>query len=228
MSIDDSDIYHCYDLRKSPTKRMNLAYQGIGKTNMLKRRVGAGNASTDAEYQAVANAYGTRFCIPLDFELLETHMPFYQAGLGDRLEYELTFNDYNKIINATDADSSYDVSNICLEFDMVTDLELARQIRQRFSDRMAILFDRILLHRKITKNKSDTLWNINLNVPARSMKGILMLFEDPNRSSTEDFYNHKITKVEMTIEGIPNQLYSQCMRLYDCINSGLKSTNTLH
>ena len=31
----------------------------------------------------------------LDFELVETHMPFYQAGLGDRLEYELTFNDYN-------------------------------------------------------------------------------------------------------------------------------------
>ena len=64
---------------------------------------------------------------------------------------------------------------------------------------MAILYDRILRHRKI-KKKSDTLWNINLNVPARSMKGILMLFEDPDRTSTEDFVNPKITKVEMTIE----------------------------
>ena len=191
MSIDASDIYHCYvDLWKSPTERMNLAYQGIGKTNILKHRVGAKNASTDAEDQAVANAYDTRFCIPLDFELLETHMPFYQAGLGDRLEYELTFNDYDEVINATDAESSYLISNICLEFDMVTDLELARQIRQRFSVRMAILFDRIFRHRKITMNKSDTLWNINLNAPARNMKGILMLFEDPNRTRT-DFYNHK-------------------------------------
>ena len=181
---------------------------------MLKHRVGAGNASTDAEDQAIAGAFENRFCIPLEFELLETHMPFYQAGLGDRLEYELTFNDYNKVISSTDADSSYVISNICLEFDMVTDSELARQIRQQFSGRMAILYDRILRHRKITKKKSDTLWNINLNVPARSMKGILMLFEDPDRTSTEDFVNPNITKVEMTIEGVPNQLYSQGMRQY--------------
>ena len=185
MSIDDSDIFHCYvDLWRSPSERLNMAYQGIGKTNMLKHRVGAGNASTDAEDQAIAGTFKNRFCIPLDFELLETHMPFYQAGLGDRLEYELTFNDYDKVISSTDADSSYVISNICLEFDMVTDSELARQIRQQFSGRMAILYDRILRHRKITKKKSDTLWNINLNVSARSMKGILMLFEDPDRTST--------------------------------------------
>ena len=181
---------------------------------MLKHRVGAGNASIDAEDQAIAGAFKNRCCIPLGFELLETHMPLYQAGLGDRLEYELTFNDYYKVINSTDANSSYVINNICLEFDMVTDLELARQIRQQFSGRMAILYDRILRHRKITKKKSDTLWNINLNVPARSMKGILMLFEDPDRTSTEDFVNPKITKVEMTIEGVPNQLYSQGMRQY--------------
>ena len=30
----------------------------------------------------------------------------------------------------------------------------------------------------MTMDKSDTLWNINRNVPARSMKGILMLFEN--------------------------------------------------
>ena len=186
----------------------------FGKANIIKHRVGAGNASADAEDQAIAGAFKNRFCIPLDFELLETHMPFYQAGLGDRLEYELTFNDYNKVINSTDADSSYVISNICLEFDMVTDSELARQIRQQFSGRMAILYDRILRHRKITKKKSDTLWNINSNVPARSMKGILMLFEDPDRTSTEDFVNPNITKVEMTIEGVPNQLYSQGMRQY--------------
>ena len=215
MLIDDSDIFHCYvDLWRSPSERLNMAYQGIGKSNMLKHRVGAGNASTDAEDQAIAGAFKNRFGIPLDFELLETHMPFYQAGLGDRLEYELTFNDYDKVISSTDADSSYVISNICLEFDMVTDSELARQIRQQFSGRMAILYDRILRHRKITKKKSDTLWNINLNVPARSMKGILMLFEDPDKTSTEDFVNPNITKVKMTIEGVPNQLYSQGMRQY--------------
>ena len=46
------------------------------------------------------------------------------------------------------------------------------------------------------------------------MKAILMLFEDPERTSTEHFYNPTIKKVEMTIEGVPNQLYSQGMRVY--------------
>ena len=51
------------------------------------------------------------------------------------------------------------------------------------------------------------------------MKGILMLFEDaaalqPFARNTEAFYNPKITKVEVTIKGIPNQLFSQGMRAY--------------
>ena len=46
-----------------------------------------------------------------------------------------------------------------------------------------------------------------------------MLFENvaaqqPFARNTEAFYNLQITKVEVTIEGIPNQLYSQGMRTY--------------
>ena len=83
---------------------------------------------TNVGDQAIATAFGNRFCIPLDFELLETHMPFYQDGLGDRLEYEITFNDYNKVIKSTEVTSTYKIKNICLEFDKVTDPELIRQI----------------------------------------------------------------------------------------------------
>ena len=90
---------------------------------------------------------------------------------------------------------------------------------------MTIFSDRILRHRKITKKKSDTLWNINLKVPAKSMKRILMLFEDPDRTSTEDFVNPKVTKVEITIVVC---LISCTAKVYGSINSGTKSTNTLY
>ena len=46
------------------------------------------------------------------------------------------------------------------------------------------------------------------------MKGILMFFEDPERTSTDTYFNPNITKVEVTIEGIPNQLFRQGMRSY--------------
>ena len=100
-------------------------------------------------------------------------------------------------------------------------------IDNQYKGRLAILYDRVLRHRKVAKDKSDTLWNININVPACSIKGILMLFENvaaqqPFASNTEAFYNPQITKVEVTIEGIPNQLYSQGMRAYQIWNEAKK------
>ena len=138
----------------------------------------------------------------------------------DRLQYELTFNNYSSVIQATgDVDASYHIGGISLEYDMVTLPELARMIDNQYKGRLAILYDRVLRHRKMSMDKSNTLWNINLNVPARSMKGILMLFENvaaqqPFARNTEALHNPQITKVKVTIEGIPDQLYSQGMRAY--------------
>ena len=156
MSIDDSDVWYCYqDLWKIARERENSQYQGIDTStgrNATKLRVGAGDAVNVAGDKAISEAYGSRFYIPLDFEILKSHMPFYQAGLGDRLEYELTFNDYSRVIVAAgDAGASYTIENICLEFDKVTNAELARMIQNQYASRLAILYDRILRHRKIRR-----------------------------------------------------------------------------
>ena len=221
MSIDDSDVYYCYqDLWKTASERGNAQYQDIDTTadrNATKLRVGAGDAANVPADKAISEAYGNRFFVPLDFEILERHMPFYQAGLGDRLEYELTFNEYGSTVQATAAATSYTVENISLEFDKVTNAELARLIRYQYANRLAILYERILRHRKLRRDKSDTVWNININTSVRSMKGLLLLFVDPAAAfqrDTEAFYNPQITKVEVTIEGVPNELYAQGLRAY--------------
>ena len=222
-SLDDADVYHCYSDLWLPKQRLiNMAYQGICNENTLKLRMNAGDKDTstnDGKDKAIADAYKTRFYIPLEFELLTNHMPYYQAGLNDRLSYELTFNDYGRVIKSTDTGASYKISGISLEYEILTNAELARMIRNQYQNKLAVLYDRVLRHRRIVFNKSDTTWNINLNTPAKSMKGILMLFEDPSGSvnygrDTSKFYNPKINKVTITIEGIPNQLYAQGMQRY--------------
>ena len=70
-----------------------------------------------------------KFCIPPDFEILETGIPLYQYGLGSQLTYELIFADYSDVIKASDPDASYTISNISLAFDTVTNTSLASQIR---------------------------------------------------------------------------------------------------
>ena len=82
---------------------------------------------------------------------------------------------------------------------------------------MALLYDRVLRHRQIIVNKSDTTWNWFFNTPCKSLKGILVLFEE-EKSYVRDmskFYNPKIQKVSVIVEGKPNQLYAQGMRLFE-------------
>ena len=82
---------------------------------------------------------------------------------------------------------------------------------------MALLYDRILRHRQIIVNKKDTVWNWAFNMPCKSLKGILVLFEVEG-SYTRDmskFYNPKIQKVSVIVEGKPNQLYAQGMRSFE-------------
>ena len=122
MSIDDSDIFHCYnDLWKTAPERVKGHYQGIDASDnreTTRIRVGAGNGESGvAADKVIADAFGDRFFTPLDFELLESHMPFYQSALGDRLEYELNDYDYNCVIQV-DVDASYHIGGISLEYDM--------------------------------------------------------------------------------------------------------------
>ena len=227
VSLDDADIYLCYrDLWMTEKERLNAAYYGIHSSdggNTAKIRLGADDAAATTQPDAsIAAAFGSRFAIPLDFEILTDHGPFYQAGLNDRLSFELTFNDYGRVITATDATATYQITNIALEFDVVTNRDLARRKHQQYMSQTVLLYTRILRHRKLALNKSDVTWNLNLNTPARSLKGILLLFEDPvvgamgpafGRNS-EFYYNPLIVKVQVTVEGIPNQLYAQGMLPY--------------
>ena len=188
MSEDDYDLLACYrDLWKTKSEKKNTIRQGIFSsggctTNCIRLRINAGNKdATNAQDKAIADAYGNKFIIPLDFEMLDSAAPYYQAGLRNRLCYELTFNDYNRVIKSAVSpkvpDAKYKITDISLEYEIATQPDLARSIRSEYQH-MALLYDRILRHRKIIVNKSDTVWNWAFNMPCKSLKGILVLFKE--------------------------------------------------
>ena len=223
LSVDDFDIFACYrDLWKTSSEKRNAVRQGIISTdgcteNCIKLRINAGNKNDlITQDNAIAATYGNKFIIPLDFEMLDSTIPYYQAGLGNRLCYEITFNDYNRAIKAGKTDAKYTISDISLEYEIVTHPILANSIKLEYQN-MALLYDRVLRHRQIQVNKSDTIWNWSFNTPCRSLKGILVLFEKeaPFARDTSKFYNPKIEKVSITVEGKPNQLFSQGMRSFE-------------
>ena len=105
-------------------------------------------------------------------------IPYYQSGLGNRLCCEITFYDYDQVILSMGIkrDSSYKISDISLEYEIVTHPDHARHIVMEYQN-MALFYDRVLRHRQIPVNKSGTIWNWSFNMPCNSLKGILLLFE---------------------------------------------------
>ena len=189
MSVDDFDVFACYrDLWKTKSEKKNAVQQSIisddGCTeNCIKLRINAGDKkASNTQDKAIADAYGNKFIIPLDFEMLDSAAPYYQAGLGNRLCYELTFKDYSRVTKSGVSspkvpDAKYKITDISLEYEIATQPDLTRSIRSEYQH-MALLYDRILRQRKIIVDKSDTVWNWAFNMPCQPLKGILVLFEE--------------------------------------------------
>ena len=80
----------------------------------------------------------------------------------------------------------------------------------------SILYDRILRARIIPLNNSNTSFSVDINSPSKTLKGVLLMFTKERSATkfnrdTEEFINPNITKVEVTMEAVPNELYAQSM-----------------
>ena len=110
--IDDYDIlYSYYDCWKYTTERHNAVFQGIEETdgqteNAIRHMINAGNTASNASVETDASIFDNKFCIPLDFEILESSLPLYQYGLDSQLTSELTFSHYSDVIKALDSDAT--------------------------------------------------------------------------------------------------------------------------
>ena len=65
--------------------------------NCIKLRIDAKDRSApNAQDNVITNAYGDKFLkfFLLDSEVLNSALPYYQSGLGNRLCYEFMFNDF--------------------------------------------------------------------------------------------------------------------------------------
>jgi len=218
LSISNYDeVMSYFDLWLSKKDKSRQTEKG------LALRVGSKDATGDVEETAIGKTLGNRFRIPIDFELLNSVEPYHQHSLADKLEIQLTFNDDKWIIlgstaalaAANDADYGYTFTDIRTEWDQITDSadsDIARSmaIYQMF----ALPFTRIVQHQFRVIKKSKPVINLNVNAPSKSLTHVLVLAIDTakDRKPFEHettYRNLDITKVNVTVEGKPNQLYAQ-------------------
>ena len=101
-------------------------------------------------------------------------MLFKQYGLGERFSYILTFNNKEKFIKSPTSNGTYSVS-LPLEFGNVNSSALTNEVRSAYDMYFSVMFDRILTHRAIQVESTDTKWNWSFASPVKLLRGILLL-----------------------------------------------------
>ena len=141
--------------------------------------------------------------------------PVYPYSLNEDLIARLELNSATKAILCTgDANITYKLSDISLEYDAIFDEPYATAIGQIYggTNGTSILYTKVESMFYHTQSKKDTTWKIDVNnLSIRSLQCLLLLFVDKRgdfANKNEEFYNPSIKKTLVTINGMPLQLFA--------------------
>ena len=185
------DIYKTFqDLFLPGEKRDNMVPEGIQSEDLCKIRSNSGDKKTsgvDAENK-LNEGYGSKYRINLDHQILTDHGVFYPHALYNDLVFELTLAQAGQVVRGSDTTKlKYKLTNIQLEYDMVRSESLAKGAEKIYASGKEFAYDHVSREKVVPINKAtDTRINIKVNAQRRSMKGILLLFEDPYLAGTRD------------------------------------------
>ena len=216
------DLYHIFADCFLPTKeRSNMYQEGIQNTALNKLRSGAGNADTSvAANNALNLIYAKKYRIHLDHEILLQHGVFYPRGLNENLTFELCLAPAKDIVVGSDPTKlQYELTNLELEYELLRSDALANETNAMYRSGKVFFYDHVTLLKQCTVAKgTDSVINHTVDIPRRSMKGILILYEDAYANGVRDsekFANPNITSVKVTIDGMPNKIFSQGLETKD-------------
>ena len=185
--------------------------QGISSENMRKLRTNAGDKNTsNSKEVALAAIHNTKYVIPLDHPVLSDHGALYPKALPHPLMFEITLPKIDQIVNHDKKDKektppTYKITNLELEYRCIVSDDLSREAMTSYQVGKGFLYENVILHKTFPISKpNDSIINQHVNLPRRSMTGILCLFEesyDEGKRDSEKFVNPDIKSVSINIEG---------------------------
>ena len=219
-------VFQRYDLVKtfedlfipSGIRETGLLKYGISNGNIRKLRAGAGDkpSSPDPKEVILSTLHGKKYRIFLDHPILNDHGLFYPRGLKNSILFQLTLASVGDVVVYSDTTKApnFELTNIELEYSCVYSDSLARKAKEGYQIGKSFLYENISLEKTFTISKpNDGIINQQINLPRRSMSGLFLIFRDdtPGEIDSEKFVFPNIKDVKVTINGMPNRLYSKGM-----------------
>lgn len=185
FDLSYAHLYNTYkDFWLTEKQRENSVFQGIQHEELRKIRADLQSSMT-TNYNTLKSIFGKRYIIPLKFELINDHLPLYD--FGEKIVFELTINTKENVLKYTKAETAdFTLNNICLQFETLKNDVLKNEIERILIHGRSFLFDHVHHLKRRTILKSETTFNENVDVSRKSLKGILLMFQNENEKGKRD------------------------------------------
>jgi len=199
------DIYKTFeDLFLSQEERDNRILEGIQTEDLCKIRSEAGDKKTSGvkAEEKLTEVYGKKYWIRLDHQVLTDHGVFYLQALYNDLTFNVKLAQAIHVVKGFDTTQlKYKLKNIQLEYKRICSKTLADEARSVYSSGKEFSHDNVLHDKEVAlKKDTDTRINMKVNTPKRSLKA--------GARDSKKFIFPDLTKVSVTVNGMPNKLYS--------------------
>ena len=201
------------DLWLSNKCRKDMSEYGIASENLRKLMSGDDSASASDKYDnALFNTRGNKIKIKLG-KILKDRGLLASYGLNNNIQYVISLPSASKIMVAQSRESveGYSLRDVNLTYETIKSHDLYSQALAEYAD-TDFPFEHITHSRLSNWRKDQTDINKVIDLPRKSMRAIVMLFKHADTVDSEEYIFPKIKKVEISIDGDPNAVYSKGMK----------------
>ena len=147
---------------------------------------------------------------------MEIKLKLASYGLNNNIQYVISLPSASKIMVAQSGESveGYSLRNVNLTYKTIELHDLYSQALAEYAD-TDFPFEHITHSQLSNWRKDQTDINKVIDLPRKSMRAIVMLFKHADTMDSEEYIFPKIKKVEISIDGDPNAVYSKGIKTND-------------
>lgn len=178
------------DLWRTEEDRDNRQEFGIANENIRKIISGDDSANKTAKTDGVPDLTIARLCdrmkIPLG-KILCDHGPYAPYGMCD-FEYRISLPQSKKISKAQDGKTvgEYKLSDLHLEYGVIESEDLVREVKDQYSIGRSLGYVYTTMLKTLPWNKDSTREVIDVNIPRKSLKAIVLLFTEKDTENRKN------------------------------------------
>ena len=218
-NVQESNFLLYKDLWQSEEDRKTRECEGIASENTRKLMSGDDSgsgtgSSSNIKDKMISDLYKDKIEIPVGRRIIYGQGLFAPRALDSELDIDIKVPKGDEIMKAQSSQSvaGYKLTCLKLKFDKLKSQEMYNQLEQSYTSGCSWPY-RFIESGEVDSAswvKSSTRITMRSNLPRRSMIAAVFLFKDDTKDS-EKFVYPNIDNVRVTIEGVPNALYTNAL-----------------